>query len=757
MTKNQLQFLGDQGVMLSLMAMLLVVPLIFFTFTHDVFELNKLTAFRLLTLTALLAYMSKVFIAGGMRWRPSPLWPPVIAVGVSSILSTLWTNNRPTSIYGVYEDFEGLLTIFNYILLWMLVHQQTRALSMVRKFLTMVVLAGVFAAGYAVAQNFGIDFVMWNPTTYTASRLFGSLGNPNFLAAYLLMSLPIAMMLFLAKQQTQSKMLYLMAVVLMGLAIMFTKSRGAFYALMVEVACLGAYILYERVKQREEGLWSRNKKWLIVFALLAGLTLFSPYVRGTIQHTVTRTLATLNPKAVKLTPRLYIWRSALQMMKDKPWLGSGLDTFQITFPKYRLAEYWRLEWNGTPEKAHNFFLQIGATTGFLGLGAWLWLLTVFFIVGWRQQRFLSPFRRHVNVAIMLAQTGFLVQNQFNFTVVAYGSLFWFLLALGPALGREEAEEVVPDGEQHFSLAAVKLQPWLTYLGACGLVLILMMFSLRGWLGDVFFKRGMIFLARGLAGQGVAEMARSVAISPNREIYWVKYGIAYEEAAKSAQQKEPLLQKAADIHKYTQGLNPLNGYDFNNLGRVYKYWGDFVNPEKLAEAEEACRRATELDPFNVYFALDLASVYLSQKRWAEAQSIVDRMIGIFPDFAIPYSYKGYLALMAQDLQGAFTYFNQAAEKDWRGDVNTRSTNWSNLGIVRARRGELEAAVQAFDEALKIKPQYLEARINRALIMEQRGLGREAVQEYRYILQQAPRYPRAEELKKKIERLERGVSP
>lgn len=757
MTKEQLRDFFYHGQLLALLAMLIVVPLVFYTYTHDVFEFNKLTAFRIFTLLALLAFMARALLLGGVTLRASSLWPPIALVGLSSLLSTLWTNNLQTSIFGVYEDFEGILTIANYLLLWFLVHQFVRNLNEARKFLAAIVLAGVLAGGYGVAQNFGIDFIMWNPNTYSASRLFGSLGNPNFLAAYLLMSLPVAFIFFLNLDRPRTKSLLLAAVMIMAVSILFTKSRGALYALVAETALFGLYLWYDG--RRPGSLWKQNRRWLMILGLLAGLTLFSPFVRSTITTTVTRTLATLDFKHLKITPRLYIWRSALQMIRDKPVLGSGLDTFQITFPKYRLAEYWRLEWNGTPEKGHNFFLQIGATTGLLGLGAWLWLLAAFFAVLWKQLRTLPPERRHLTAAIGIAQVGFLVQNQFNFTVVAYGSLFWVLLALGPTLGREELpDRLAPTHERgRFSLADVPLNRWLGFLAISGLILVSLVLSLRYWTADIHFKRGIIFMARGYPQQSIAELGRAVGINPHREIYWVKYGIAHEEAAKRAPDKVSLLERAAGIHRHTMGMNPLNGYDFNNLGRVLKYWGDFTDPSKLSEAETVCRQASELDPYNVYFALDLASVHLSQKRWPEAEKIANRLIEVFPDFAIPYSYKGYVALVRGQSNEAYELFTKAAAKNWRGDVTTRSTTMSNLGIVRARRGELESAVAAFDEALRLKPHYLEARLNKALILERQGLGLAAAQEYRYILQQAPQYPKAGELQRKIEILERGATP
>jgi len=772
MTRDKLLLWCNLGIQFSLMAMLLIVPLVFFTYTHDVFETNKITAFRILTLLAFAAFLTRWLllkqeqhrpsmdenrsghVAQGNRLRPSQLWWPLVAIGVSSLLSTLSTNNTLASVFGVYEDFEGIVTIANYIMLWIVVYQSVRNLDDIRKYLVTIVIAGMAAAGYGVAQNFGFDFVMWNPNTYTASRLFGSLGNPNFLAAYILMSLPIAVMFFLTARRRGWKTVMLVATLLMVLAIFFTKSRGALYGLLAEGALLSGYLAWNHLKGG--GLVRRNRNALIALACLAGLTLFSGQVRSAIVETVTRTAATLNAKHITMTPRLYIWRSALQMMRDHPVLGSGLDTFQITFPKYRLVEYWQLEWNGTPEKAHNFFLQIGATTGLLGLAAWLWMIVGFFVVVIRQWRTMSPLRQHLSVGILLAQTGFLVQNQFNFTVVAYGSLFWFLLALGPTLNREEEAAPAAAGAkpEPFSLNQVPLGRWVGYLAAMVLVMTGLTLSMRLWVADVYFKRGMIYLSGGYSQNALAEFGRAVDLDPYREIYWVKYGIAFEEAAKGAADKAPLLKRAAEIHQRTIGMNPLNGYDYNNLGRVYKYWGDFVDRAKLADAEAACKKATEMGPYNVYFALDLASVYLSLQQPEKAEAISKRLVDLFPDFAIPYSYLGYVALLRGDMQAAHKHLGEAVGKNWRGDVNTQASTNSNLGIVRARRNEWEGAIQAFQKALELRPQYLEARLNLALIFEQQGRKREAAAEYRYVLSSAPQFPRAEELRQKIAILEGG---
>lgn len=753
MTRERLSTLCDQAARLALTGLLLVVPLVFYTQTHDVFETNKLAAFRLFTLAAALAVLTRALLVRDLRWRPSALAWPLVLIGVSSLLSTLFTNNWRVSVFGVYEDYEGILMIANYLLLWGIVHLVVRDLTDVRQYLTAVVVAGALVAAYGVAQNFGFDFVMWNPTTYSASRLFGSLGNPNFLAAYVLMALPVTLVAFWLARRPAVKVLLLVIVLGMVVCIFFTKSRGAAYALAAEAVTLGVYLFLDA--RRPESLWRGNRRWLLALGLLAALSLGLPNVRTAISTTVTRTLQTLDLGQIHITPRLYIWRSALQMVRDHPLLGVGLDTFQITFPKYRLPEYWQLEWNGTPEKAHNFFLQIASTTGLLGLGAWLWLLAAFFVLWLGQLRDLPPPRRHLALGVGVAQIGFLVQNQFSFTVVAYGSLFWFFLALGPTLSRPDPEPTpAAAAGSPFTLARVPLGSWLAFLGLAGVIVLSLIFSLRQWTADVFFKRGIINLTLGAPGQAVPFLEQSAALDPHREIYWVKYGIAVEEAAKRIPDRLPLFQRAVEIHRHTIAMNPLNGYNFNNLGRVYKAWGDTLDPAKLADAEQACRRAAELDPYNVYFALDLASVLLSQRRWAEAEAVARRVVELFPDFAMSYSYLGYVALVRDEVAQAEQLLAQAVEKNWRGDRTTQASTWSNLGIVRARRGDLTGAVAALRRALDLSPQYLDARMNLAVVLERLGRDAEALTEYRRLLADAPQAPGAGEIRNKIAILEKG---
>ena len=68
----------------------------------------------------------------------------------------------------------------------------------------------------------------------------------------------------------------------------------------------------------------------------------------------------------ELGSRRFLWAAGWQMFLDHPIVGHGLDTFQLAFAAKRTPEYWAVEWNATPARRSNEFIQILATQGLLG-------------------------------------------------------------------------------------------------------------------------------------------------------------------------------------------------------------------------------------------------------------------------------------------------------------------------------------------------------------------------------------------------------
>jgi putative inorganic carbon (HCO3(-)) transporter len=79
-----------------------------------------------------------------------------------------------------------------------------------------------------------------------------------------------------------------------------------------------------------------------------------------------------------------IWNRALYAIQDVPFTGWGLGTFReviwVLYPLFTISPGTDLA------HAHNVFLQVALDTGLPGLVAYLALLSVAGIVGWRMAR-----------------------------------------------------------------------------------------------------------------------------------------------------------------------------------------------------------------------------------------------------------------------------------------------------------------------------------------------------------------------------------
>jgi putative inorganic carbon (HCO3(-)) transporter len=184
-------------------------------------------------------------------------------------------------------------------------------------------------------------------------RWVGVFGDPNYLANYLGMIVPVALA-FLAHRGTSKRvrLLCLTALVLAISAIVLTFSRGGFLGL---VAGLVVWSVRERAQ--------RGKALLLASALAAGVAIFAPATYWERNETV----EDFQTDASALG-RVYAWHVASAMNADRPIRGVGGGAFRDAWPSYAPPEARKAL------VAHNIFLD---TLGELGwVGFFLFLIFV---------------------------------------------------------------------------------------------------------------------------------------------------------------------------------------------------------------------------------------------------------------------------------------------------------------------------------------------------------------------------------------------
>jgi O-antigen ligase len=87
------------------------------------------------------------------------------------------------------------------------------------------------------------------------------------------------------------------------------------------------------------------------------------------------------------TIRLLTWRDTIPVILERPLLGHGPGTFALPFARHweeDLRVMLRESGGGYMNGAHNQLLQVAATTGLLGLAAYLWVFVSYFLNVYRR-------------------------------------------------------------------------------------------------------------------------------------------------------------------------------------------------------------------------------------------------------------------------------------------------------------------------------------------------------------------------------------
>ena len=466
-------------------------PLLFSVQTHDQFELPKLVFLSLLAVPALALAMPDM---GPFRWTPLDiaLFLLFLAQTASSLPST--SLSWRTSLLGDYENFSGLATLAVYLAWFHLFSLYFMRDKTDRPFYFHS-LAAFLSALYAIGQHFGFDFIRWNPESVNATREFAALGNPNFLSAYLALSIPLFLCVFLKPLEVPAPpaappgpLSWFLAVlgcfflvlgtgkadsflhlessssfsfvvrglglllfstslirlsrspswgvavgggVILRLGLFCTGSRGGFLGALLGLGCWG-FLAF-----RNEGfsgvLRQKMSRWPKAYAALAGAVAAALLL--VVGHGFLTRLADsiLHMGQSLAVSRLHIWGPALKMAKANPALGVGLDNFKIAFPYYSGIEFNKIDGMFVSSRmAHNELLQLLCTTGLLGLSAYLGVLGTFAYMGWKIYRQAGPGVKWSLAAVFGAAVAYQVQNLFSFGVAGI-NLPWFMF-LGAVQG-----------------------------------------------------------------------------------------------------------------------------------------------------------------------------------------------------------------------------------------------------------------------------------------------------------------------------------
>src|SRR3989344_385089 len=109
----------DKGIKSSFYLLFLIVPLILFSKTSEIFEFNKMVFVYAISSIILFFWFGKMIVDKRFIFRRTILDLPLIIFLGSQVISTLLSIDVRTSIFGYYSRFNGgLLSSISYIFLY---------------------------------------------------------------------------------------------------------------------------------------------------------------------------------------------------------------------------------------------------------------------------------------------------------------------------------------------------------------------------------------------------------------------------------------------------------------------------------------------------------------------------------------------------------------------------------------------------------------------------------------------------------------
>ncbi|MGC8786842.1 MAG: O-antigen ligase family protein [Anaerolineae bacterium] len=224
-------------------------------------------------------------------------------------------------------------------------------------------------------------------------RAYGHFAQPNPFAGYLGLTLPLSYALLLEtfswlRRSMKAVLLggaFILTFVAMLAAMIMSWSRGGW------VGFAAALLVITAARSRTARINAIVIGALVAYLLLIGgaqylppalvqrLSDFIPYLSGI---DVSRVEVTDANWAV--VERMAHWLAAIGMFSDHPWLGVGIGNYPVAYPQYALGR-----WRDALGHAHNYYLNIAAEAGIIGLSAYLFLFGACFAYAWRTLQRLS--------------------------------------------------------------------------------------------------------------------------------------------------------------------------------------------------------------------------------------------------------------------------------------------------------------------------------------------------------------------------------
>ena len=617
-------------------------------------------------------------------FKRTPLDIPLLLFLGANILSTIFSIDPHTSIWGYYSRSNGgLLSILSYLLLyWAFVSNLTS--TKIATLLKFALISGAIISIWGIFEHFGVSLSCivlrgdFNASCWVQdvqARVFASLGQPNWLAGYLVMLIFPALYFYLSAVTRRIHVMYYILLLTFYLAFTFTYSRGPTLGLiggLITFILIYAIPNIKRASPRKFWVgWTwfifppwyipmkkehlKHPLFLVLISFLLVNILFGSALTNfrLVAKFASPPRPTIVPPTSSVTQletggtesgqiRLIVWKGSLDIFKHYPILGSGVETFAQIYYQFRPVEHNHTsEWDYLYNKAHNEYLNYLATTGFVGFGTYIFLIGSF--IYWATKKILNPKSSIINLlmaSLLASYISYLIYNFFLFSVVILAIFFYLFPAIAFVATESVKSFKLPSSFQFLvsSFQFIYRRNLYTKI-AKGIVIFLTLYLLYSifkiWYADTLFNLGQRASELGNPGRAYNQLTAAVELNKSEPFYQSELAYSAASAALAingtdATLSAELKNQAIFITEKVLREHPKNVSYYRTAVRTY-FELSSLDKKYIQTTLEVLNKAIALAPTDPKLYYNKALILHALNRKDEEVKVLQEALNLKPDY------------------------------------------------------------------------------------------------------------------------------
>ncbi len=749
--KNLLSF----DLLLKSMAYLLIAGVLLFFGIGKVSntELSKQVFLLVFTLLGVGVWFVKGLSLGKFEVKLSLVHIFTLAFLLLASVSTFLSRWRWGSFWGAPQEAkENLLTFLLFGIGFFFITQIFNKKQM-KGMVGVLAIAGLLVCVVSTLQIFG-KFII--PLPFTQSTDFSPVGSIQAWNILMATLLPLMITAAFASEKKLIKLAFYLFGLLLTLGLVVTNYWTGWLITLVSSATLLVLTLWKS----EE----RNPQSIIIPALLFSLAVSFGFLNIRIPGIV-ETPTTVAPS---LQSTFNITRN---MLNDsiKTWVtGWGPGTFKYGWSLHRNPSINQtIFWNTRFFRGGSEIIERMGTLGLAGGISFLLLTLSGLWIGMKalikeQKDWIIP------AALFGSYIALSVSKFFTTHNTALDFLWWILLA-GIVVSYDLKKRRVtlePNSKENFIFS---------FLGIVLLTSIIFLFYLGGvrYTAEAKYQEAM---TAGNIDEIINKMQEAINLNPQQERFWRDLSTLYLLKAQQVGQQDlspeekgaqisNLISNAAVAGRRATDINPGNVANWETRAQTYQ---QILGSSKEAFdwAVRSYNEARGLEPNNPYLLVELGKVYLTQatieeeqneELFSQAEGHIKKAFQLKPDYS-PASYQMAITYIAQgkNEEAIQTLENLKLMAPYilEYDPNQDPGLAFQLGVLYYNNENLEKAESELKRALKISPEYSNAKYFLGLVYSKQGRTEEALQELRKV---SDLNPDNQEVKRVISNIQEGKDP